>query len=124
MEIVDCLIDYRIDAKLTKLPTDLIAFDYRGNDFIRYPIPMVVVDGEREKLLWNHLVPVSIAETPKLLISNELLQKRSNLTSDEWEKLFKFISINHALLLDQWNCQIEDKYGVDWDAVNKLLRVE
>jgi hypothetical protein len=124
MDIMDCLITDRIPQHISNLPTDIITFDYRGGGFTRYRTPMVIVDGIKGKCLWNNMVPVSISTTPKILISDELLQKRSDLTKIEWDDILQFIVDNNDILLDQWYCQIEEKYGVDWHDVNKLWRIK
>ena len=124
MDVVDCLITERIYSKESNLPTDIITFDYGGDGFTRYEIPMVVVDGRRKEYWWNCMVPVSIAEDPKILISDELLEKRSNMTKDEWDKILRFISINHELLLALWDCKTEEIYGLEWRRAYKLLKTE
>ena len=109
MDLLDVLIDDRIYAKTSGLPVDIIMFDYGLENFPRYHTPMVAVDGTKGSLLWNHLVPVSISESPEILISDELLHKRSNLTHDEWNTILEYISKNHKILLAQWNCENGEK---------------
>ena len=109
MDVVDCLICDTLYANKINLPVDIIAFDYRGDGFVRYHTPMVVINGFKGWRSWNHLVPVSISKSPEILISDELLQKRSNLTRDEWNKMFQFISYNYDLLMLHWETKIDSE---------------
>jgi len=102
MDVVDVLITDRIYGKNYNLPVDIITFDFRGDAFARYHTPMVVVDGMKGSLWWNYMVPVSISEAPEIMISEKLLQKRSNLSPEEWDSIFAFIKKNYDTLLADW----------------------
>ena len=108
MDVVDGLIANRIHGSKYNLPTDINIFDFRGGGFTRHHTPMVVVDGMKGLLWWNYMVPVSISETPTILIAEELLQKRSNLSPEEWDMILGFIALNHEKLMAQWNCTLSE----------------
>ena len=121
-DVVDGLIygGGTIGSYVSDLPVDINIFDYRYSGFVRYPTPMVAVDGMKGSRFWNHLVPVSISEFPEILIPDELLQKRSDLTHDEWITVLEFISKNHEPLLKLWNCQSDEE---DWDLSFAKIKV-
>ena len=118
MDLLDVIIADRIYSVETGLSVDINTFDYRDEMFPRYNIPMVVVDGSKGCFYWNYLVPVSISNNPEILIPDELLQKRTNLTKNEWDDILEFISINHKVLYDLWF------NTVDWDVGWNSIRYE
>ena len=67
--------------------------------------PVVIVS---PPVYYPDIIPVTISETPKILMPNYLFQVKNKFSTELWNAIFEFISDNCDLLLAHWNGTLED----------------
>jgi len=92
--------------KEINVPTELWIYDGSYLDFSSR-IPFVIVFGLKHTVFYERdhskMIPVSISENPKPMITKDLFDERTNMSSEDWDIIYDFIQLNCNELLDYWN---------------------
>jgi hypothetical protein len=102
------------------IPTVMFVDDCVRDSDIVYTTPIIMVSGDKvEKSRDSHyakFIPVTISKTPKVLIPDDLFRKKTSMSDDEWNQIFKYITLNHDVFLSHWRGTIEEDFNIDaWD---------
>ena len=105
--------DWNIDLReLTEEETGLATSIWLDNteQFQKNKLmPIVIVAPSTWLPEWpSCLIPVSISENPKILISVDLFKAKNELKAEYWNAIFDFIYKNCDLLLAHWNGTLEN----------------
>jgi hypothetical protein len=101
----------KLTPKQTNLPTTIWIDDTMQFRKEKFSPPIVIVSchnhGDFDVDYIIRHIPVTISETPKILIPDELFKSKNELSAEQCDNIFKFISRNRDILLAHWNGTLE-----------------